>query len=211
MKIKYMVLPLEDDKLLFSLSTNIEDINSIYDDLTKCYKKELLYEKINESINNKKEFALMKIDIDYFKEFNQKYGHMFGDMILIDIAGILKTIIANNGFVARSGGDEFLLLIYTSNDYDTVHKLCSDIRFKISNLDGSNCVKNAKFTATVGCALYPLNGDNSAILLKKVDSALLRGKNKNRNCFIMYTKEKCGEVTLDDNNPIKEKNMDTYD
>ena len=211
MKIKYMVLPLEDDKLLFSLSINIEDINSIYDDLTKCYKKELLYEKINESINNKKEFALMKIDIDYFKEFNQKYGHMFGDMILIEIAGILKTIIANNGFVARSGGDEFLLLIYTPNDYDTVHKLCSDIRFKISNLDGSNCVKNAKFTATVACALYPLNGDNSAILLKKVDSALLRGKNKGKNCFIMYTKEKCGEVTLDDNNPIKEKNMDTYD
>ena len=208
--IKYKAMPLDDEKILFSLSTNMEEMTSKLDDLTKCYTKEVLYDKISKSIIDKKEFVLMKIDIDNFKSFNEIYGHMFGDMILIEIAGIIKAFIGNNGHVARIGGDDFLVLIYTNNDYDTVHELCAKLRKNISNLDGSNCVRNAKFTATIGCVLYPKDGDNRDLLLKKIDSALLRGKNKGKNCFIMYTEEKCGKVTLDDEEIYEEKNIDVY-
>lgn len=208
--IKYMAMPIENNQVLFSLSTNREEMVSSIDDLTKCLTKDIFYEKINESIAAKKEFVLMKIDIDDFSKFNETYGHMFGDMILIEIAGLIKKYILNNGYVARTGGDEFLVLIYSSNDYDTIHELCAKLRNQISSLDGSNCVKNAKFTATVGCALYPKDGDNADLLLKKVDSALIRGKGKGKNCFIIYNPDKCGPVTLEDNIKVKEIKMDEY-
>ena len=127
LSIKYKALPLEENKILFSLSTNVEELSPEIDDLTKCLTKKVLYEKIKESIKNKKEFVLMKIDIDDFKAFNELYGHMFGDMILIEVASIIKAYIANNGYVARIGGDEFLVLLYTTNDYDTVHELCAKL------------------------------------------------------------------------------------
>ncbi|MBR6071850.1 MAG: EAL domain-containing protein [Acholeplasmatales bacterium] len=207
--IKYKALPLDDEKVLFSISNNSEEMSSTFDDLTKCYTSNVLYDKIDKSIKDKKEFALMKIDIDSFKSFNEIYGHMFGDMILIEVAGIIKAFLGNNGYVARIGGDDFLVLVYTTNDYDTVHELCASLRIKISNLDGSNCVKNAKFTATMGCALYPKDGDTLNTLIKKVDSALLRGKNKGKNCFIMYTEEKCGKINLNDDLIIV-KDKDIY-
>ena len=208
--IKYKALPIENDEILFALSTNDDIRVSSIDVLTKCYTRDVLYDLVNRDIRNKKEFALMEIDIDKFKEFNELYGHMFGDMILIEIASLIKTFVGNNGYVARIGGDVFALLIYTTNDYDTVHEICTNLRTKIANLDGSNCVKNARFTATVGCALYPKDGINADILFKKVEAALARGKNKGKNCFIMYTTEKCGEIKLDDNKLAREMGIDTY-
>ncbi len=209
--IRFKVIPGSSNKIIITVTVNFDETTLILDDLTKCYSKDTFYEAMNKSIERKQEFVLMKIDIDDFKAFNEKYGHMFGDMILIEIGSIIKSTLNNNGYVARIGGDEFLVLLHISNDYDIVHEACRSLRLKISNLDGSNCVKNAKFTATIGAALYPQDADNSELLLKKVDSALLRGKGKGKNCFIMYTEEKCGKVTLDDKNEVKIKKIDTYD
>ena len=208
--IKYIGIPCINNKILFSVGLNVDDATLILDDLTKCYTEDTFYEKMNKSIENKQEFVVMKIDIDNFKSFNEKYGHMFGDMLLIEIGAIIKSSIINNGYVARVGGDVFLVLLHISNDYDKVHEACRALRFKISNLDGSNCVKNAKFTATIGAALYPQDADNGELLIKKVDSALARGKYKGRNCFVMYNEERCGKVTLDTKIDLDNKRMDTY-
>jgi len=208
--IVFKALPIDENRLLFSISNYIEETLSLYDDLTKCYTEKAFISKLQKTIESNKEFVLMKIDVDDFKEFNAKYGHMFGDMLLIEIASIIKATILNNGYVARVGGDQFLVLIYISNDYDMVHEACRSLRIKISTLDGSNCVKNAKFTATIGSSQFPKDGSNAELLLKKVDSALIRGKGKGKNCFIMYTEEKCGVVTLDDDIKYISKRMDTY-
>lgn len=208
--IKFNLIPANRNKILITANVNLDETTLILDDLTKCYSKDTLIDAMKESIERKQEFVLMKIDVDNFKAFNEKYGHMFGDMLLIEIGSIIKSSIIHNGYVARIGGDEFLVLLHISNDYDTVHEACRSLRLKISNLDGSNCVKNAKFTATIGAALYPKDADNMEILLKKVDSASTRGKLNGKNCFVMYTEEKCGKVTLDDKTLIKTKKMDTY-
>ena len=52
-----------------------------FDELTKCYKKEALYDKIKKAVDENKEFILLKIDIDDFTDFNNRFGHMLGDMI----------------------------------------------------------------------------------------------------------------------------------
>ena len=208
--IRFKAMPCDDNIILFSTHANVDEMPSTFDELTKCYNKDAFFRIIDNAIAKNKEFVLMKIDIDDFKSFNKKYGHMFGDMLLIEIAGIIKATILNEGYVARVGGDEFLVLLFISNDYDTVHEACRSLRLKISNLDGSNCVKNAKFTATIGAALFPKDADNANILLKKVDSALNRGKSKGKNCFVMYTLEKCGDVSTAVDNTLSVKKIDTY-
>ena len=187
----------------------LEDKN--YDELTKCYKKDALYEKIKEAVKEKREFILLKIDIDDFSLFNNRFGHMLGDMILIEISTLIKSIILNNGFVARTGGDEFTILLFMPNDYDMVRNFCVDLRFKISTIDGSECIQKSKFTATLGCAMYPRDGIDFDTLILKTNQSLIRGKNKGKNCSIIYNEEKCKEIVIEDDKLIRDEQIDTFD
>ncbi len=190
---------------------NYQSKDTSFDELTKCYKKEALYEKIEEAVNDKKEFILLKIDIDDFSDFNNRFGHMLGDMILIEISTLIKSIILNNGYVARTGGDEFTILLFMPNDYESVRSFCVDLRFKISTVDGSECIQKSKFTATLGCAMSPKDGNDIDTLISKTNKALFRGKNKGKNCSIIYDEEKHGEILIDDNKLLKDQVIDTYD
>lgn len=173
------------------------DINSTYssiDYLTKVLSREAMTQKINLALTKDTPFALLLIDIDNFKEFNDSYGHMYGDIVLVETASSIKKFIGNNGFIGRIGGDEFLVLMYVDNKYNALHEACSNIKKAINNVSNHN-IKKASITATVGCAAYPNDGTTYDILFKKIDVALYRGKRKGRNCFIIYDKDKCGEVS----------------
>ena len=194
-----------DDNVLFATSIMDDSHNEELDPLTRAYSKSFIVEKIKESIEQKKEFSLMLLDIDNFKLFNDSYGHMFGDIVLVEAAAAVNTVIKNNGYISRIGGDEFLVLYYVENDYDKVHQACKTIRDSITELSKNN-VKQAEITATMGCSSYPQDGDNYETLFRKADKALYRGKKKGRNCFIIYTLEKCGPLLSNEDN--KEKTMD---
>ncbi len=194
-----------ETNVLFAVSVNDESQNDELDPLTKSYSKSFIIEKIKEAIDSKKEFSLMIMDIDNFKLFNDTYGHMFGDIVLVETVASVNNVIAKNGFISRIGGDEFLILYYVDNDYDHVHYACKIIRDSITELSKNN-VKQAEITATIGCSSYPLDGDNYDVLFKKADKALYRGKKKGRNCFIIYDVNKCGEINENDDN--KEKTID---
>lgn len=185
----------DNDDVLLVIS-RIEDniTNSTYDYLTKVLSRESMVKKVNEALLDVKPFTLMIIDIDYFKQFNDSYGHMYGDIVLVEVASALKKYVSNNGYVGRIGGDEFLLLLYIDNDYEVVHDACSKIKKVINNISNHN-IKKASITATIGCALYPNDGNNYYTLFKKIDKALYRGKRKGRNCFIIYDEEKCGKIS----------------
>ena len=182
-----------------------------FDELTKCYKKEALYEKIKEAVDENKEFILLKIDIDDFADFNNRFGHMLGDMILIEISTLIKSIILNNGYVARTGGDEFTILLFMPNDYDAVRSFCVDLRFKISTIDGSGCVQKSQFTATLGCVMFPRDGADVDTLILKTNKSLIRGKNKGKNCSIIYNEEKCGDIVVEEEKLLNDQKIDTYD
>lgn len=194
-----------DDNVLFAISMSDESQNEELDPLTKCYSKPFIIEKIKEAIDAKREFSLMIIDIDNFKLFNDTYGHMFGDIVLVEAAAAVNNVIGKKGHISRIGGDEFLVLYFIDNEYDHVHEACKTIRDSITELSKNN-VKQAEITATIGCSSYPKDGDNYDTLFKKADKALYRGKKKGRNCFIMYTVEKCGEINDEDDS--REKSID---
>ena len=197
----------DSENVLFTIKQDDDLDLDIEDPLTRTYTKNFIIEKINEAIKEKKEFALMVLDIDNFKLFNDTYGHMFGDIVLVETAAAIKKFLTNNGYIARIGGDEFLVMVYVKNDYDLIHDACHDLRSAIQTLSSHN-VKQENITVTVGCTSYPKDGDNYNELFKKADKALYRGKRKGRNCFIIYTEEKCGIITDEEVN--KEKTIDRF-
>lgn len=190
----------EEGRVLVTIHDVEKTIIDRYDPTTKVLTKENIIKKVKQSIEENREFALMILDIDNFKLFNDSYGHMFGDVVLVETAASIKKFLGNDGFVGRLGGDEFMIIRYVGNDYNQVHKACKTIRDAVCNVSSHN-IKQTTITATVGCALYPQDAQNYETLFRKADIALFRGKNKGRNCFIIYDKEKCREIEERENLP----------
>ncbi len=194
-------LKFDDEHLIMIISEYTKNESESHDSLTKVYTREVMIQKVKEAMSKNEQFVLMIIDIDNFKLFNDTYGHMFGDIVLVETAASIKKFLGNRGFIGRIGGDEFLVLAYVENDYDMIHSACRDVRNAITNVSNHN-IKQTLITATVGCASFPKDATDYVTLFKKADKALYRGKRKGRNCFIIYDENKCGKITDEDSMEI---------
>ena len=153
---------------------------SSQDALTGLWDRAYTEKAVNTMLTQGIKGTLLMIDMDNFKAINDNYGHMFGDIVLVETAASIKKYIGNRGFVGRIGGDEFLLLLYLDNNYDLIHDACSAVRKAITNVSNHN-IKQAVITATVGCAAYPSDATDYNILFKKADKALYNVKENGRN------------------------------
>ena len=183
----------EDDKLMIAFSHPQTISSDEYDSLTKIYSYTGIVPKFQSAIESQRPFALMLLDLDEFSTFNESYGHMFGDIVLVEAAASLKKFVRSNGFVSRVSGDKFMILYYIEDNYDYVHNVCTLIRRAISDLQNHN-IKQESIKATMGCTTYPKDGDSFDVLYKKAQMALDRGKRKGRDCFIIYDVNKCGSL-----------------
>ncbi len=193
--IKYELKGLLDNDLFYLTFANMDQlpVDSL-DSVTKVYSRGVIIEKTKVEIQKRQPFALVILDIDNFKQFNDSYGHMFGDIILVETIAAIKKILGPRDFIGRIGGDEFLMLIHTpNNSFDEIHKVCSNIKNTIQELSYNN-IKQASVTVTLGCSVFPKDGIQYEMLFKKADKALYRGKRKGRNCFVIYSNEKCGAI-----------------
>ncbi len=188
---------INENEMLLILSDLEADYYSKNDSLTKLLTKDEIINKAKSFIDNNVNFLLMIIDIDNFKSFNDNFGHMFGDIVLVETAASLKKYLKNRGRKGRIGEDKFMVNIEHNDNYDEIHKVCTNVRAAIANISNHN-IKQVKITATVGCAHFPKDADNFDLLFNKADTALVRGKNKGRNCFIIFDESKCGVVHEDD-------------
>ncbi len=127
-----------------------------------------------------KPFALLFIDLDFFKNINERLGHALGDAVLIAVGERLRGCMETGDFVARLGGDEFALL----HPATTVTKLAEKILERLARpffLDG----QSLHITASLGIVLAPDHGRDSSHLLVHADLAMYRAKadGKARHCF----------------------------
>jgi diguanylate cyclase (GGDEF)-like protein len=127
-------------------------------------------------------FALVLIDLDRFKDVNDKLGHDVGDALLIASARRLQELTAGDGSVARLGGDEFAVLISDASDGQRVADFCQSI---IDNVAARLEVDGAEITATssVGFAVFPQDGAGQEALYKAADKALYAAKTGGRNTW----------------------------
>lgn len=169
------------------------------DPFTGLYNKRACEEYVVDSIalNDAKHY-LCVIDIDNFKSINDTYGHMYGDEVILKVSSVINSCINGRGIVGRFGGDEFF--IFTNHIPDEVHirSILTSIRQKIADVF-SNDEKHLRVTLSIGASLYPDDGKTYSELFDKSDKCLYLAKSKGKNRFIIYTKEKHGDMNDESN------------
>jgi diguanylate cyclase (GGDEF)-like protein/PAS domain S-box-containing protein len=163
---------------------------AFYDELTQLPNRRLFYDRIEMALasahRNHERMAVFFIDLDYFKDINDNFGHRVGDQLLQNIAKRLTDSIKEGDTVARLGGDEFTLLLTEIKELSHINKICERIIERIRqpyHIDGHAL----QITTSIGIAVYPEDGINETDLLKNADTAMYRAKDIGRNSFQLFT------------------------
>ncbi|MCM8764483.1 MAG: sensor domain-containing diguanylate cyclase [Candidatus Omnitrophica bacterium] len=159
---------------------------SIIDPLTHLYNRrhfQQCFEKIlKEAIEKKLSFSVAMCDIDNFKFYNDKNGHLAGDRVLRDIAGILHQNIKGSDIVARYGGEEFVM-VFPETKKEIAFRICDNIRRKVEEVKfpGEEFQPGGDLTISFGVSEFPSDGNNTDELIRKADTALYDAKEQGRN------------------------------
>lgn len=169
----------------------------VLDSLTRVIARKYILEYVEYLIKKDVPFTFAVVDIDNFKSINDKYGHLFGDVILKDISSALLEYVGEDGVVGRFGGDEFLVVYLKDTSYDGLKDFLKGLYDKTVFRRIFESEKGNLFlTGTAGCATYPYDAKTEKELFEKADKALYRGKIKGRNCYIIYVHEKHKDVDI---------------
>jgi diguanylate cyclase (GGDEF)-like protein len=126
--------------------------------------------------------SVMMIDIDHFKRFNDRHGHMAGDECLIAVAGVLSnTIVRAADMVARYGGEEFCAIL-PETTLDDATNFAEELRRRIEEIELDGFAETPRITASVGVAtIVPGDGQSPDELIRRADASLYIAKNEGRN------------------------------
>lgn len=178
--------------------------SSITDGLTQVYNhkyfQKMLMAELTRSIRYELKISLIMIDIDYFKDFNDKFGHQMGDEALVKVANYMKDLMRGDDIVARYGGEEFVIVL-PNTDLEGALIISERIRATIEE----NTKDELKITISAGVASYPesfMNMDTVNInerekkneLIRRADVALYTAKKRGRNKTLAY--ESYFDVTM---------------
>lgn len=157
-----------------------------HDDLTKLANRNLLEERLTQALHqharHHEKLALLFLDLDGFKEVNDRFGHHVGDELLMKVADVLNHCVRKSDTVARFGGDEFVILLTAMLDKDDAAIVAEKILLHLSTpLQLSAC--SAQVGASIGIALYPDNGTDSQQMMKAADSLMYQAKQQGKGCY----------------------------
>jgi diguanylate cyclase (GGDEF)-like protein/PAS domain S-box-containing protein len=132
--------------------------------------------------------ALLTVDIDHFKKVNDTYGHMAGDECLKQTAQRLKSRVRQVDTIARTGGEEFTIVIGGLKSREGAAKVCSELLklFTEPIVIGGHAMA---ITISIGVALYPLDGVEMDVLRKRSDQALYRAKREGRGRAVFASED----------------------
>ena len=160
---------------------------SLYDYLTKLPNRVLFYDRMKQEIayarRERKKFSLMFLDLDNFKEVNDKFGHDIGDQVLQGVAKRFRKLLRKTDTICRLGGDEFIILLPRlaqprENTVDVTRKIFSSLKEPF--LFGDNKIY---INTSIGIALYPDDGEEGEILIKSADKAMYLAKKEGPNNY----------------------------
>jgi diguanylate cyclase (GGDEF)-like protein len=152
------------------------------DELTGVGNYRALHERLAEEISRhrrrSREFALVLLDLDGFKQINEEHGHLEGDRLLAEIGTALQEEVRREDSVFRQGGDEFAVIVPetgTEEAEEVATRLCNRVRHRGFGSDGSRPV-----SAAAGIALFPADGLSGEELLGHADLDLFAAKRERR-------------------------------
>ncbi|TCP55838.1 PAS domain S-box-containing protein/diguanylate cyclase (GGDEF)-like protein [Tumebacillus sp. BK434] len=159
-----------------------------HDDLTGMPNRRMAFDVLNRAIQEAQDqeyyVAIMLLDLDRFKTYNDSLGHIFGDKMIKALGERLTAAFGGDVVAARLGGDEYTLIfprLDTINDVETrAQELCSLIEQPLLLLG-----HEVRLTASVGVALYPCEAQDAVSMLRNADTAMYRAK-EHGNSFCLY-------------------------
>ncbi|MBL1210934.1 diguanylate cyclase domain-containing protein [Geminocystis sp. GBBB08] len=166
--------------------------HAYHDSLTGLYKRNFFMNFLSKTLANAKRqkttVAIMFLDIDYFKEINDNYGHDVGDLFLQEFSQRLKNALRESDCLARWGGDEFVALLPDITSPNTLTIIIDRILKSIKKPFIYHQI-TLNTSTSIGIAIYPIHDENIDSLLKKADQALYTTKQNGRNGYTIYHQE----------------------
>ena len=173
-------LQIQQKKLIFQAK---------HDPLTSLPNRMFLMDRLSQSMKRAKRvdryLAVAFLDIDNFKIVNDAFGHDVGDLLLIEIASVLRGIVRATDTISRVSGDEFVLV---TDDLDSIEDNTSIIQKILDRFQEPFYIKNNPFNITfsIGISVYPNDAKDEHSLLKYADMAMYRAKNSGKNRYVYY-------------------------
>lgn len=164
------------------LNSKLKKIN-ILDPLTNIYNRGYLNKKLKESCENKEQISFIMMDIDCFKLYNDNYGHVKGDQVLVEVAKIINDVFKNDT-VFRYGGEEFSVI-----SYKTIDELIVDLDRLKSEIYNKNIVHeysivSDRVTLSIGLSNEKLDNESDlSKLIERADENLYKSKQNGRNKY----------------------------
>ncbi len=157
---------------------------AVTDSLTGLYNRkkldDILAEQFARFRRNHRPFAVLMLDLDYFKSINDKYGHVAGDQVLADVAAILKQSIRSIDYAARYGGEEFVLVL-AETAFDAAIDIAERIRSVVENRPTDASAERISITVSLGVARSREEDAGPEQALARADEALYQAKRSGRN------------------------------
>ncbi len=165
-------------------------LNAQSDSLTGTLNKRSLFNQLDIELERSKRYkenlAVLFIDLDGFKDFNDRHGHLLGDKLLYDITRIFKKCCRKVDIIGRFGGDEFVVIAPNTGagGAETLaKKICREVdAFRFFEENNDNFVK---ITCSIGVSLYAGEAIGSSDLLQMADRAMYDSKKSGKNCVTM--------------------------
>lgn len=197
-----------DEKILTMLANNFGvalershalkqlELQATTDELTKVFNYRYFIQRIGEEIERAlrydSNFTLFLLDLDYFKQVNDEYGHLAGNRVLKRVAAEIKNSTRNVDFVCRYGGEEFSIVLVETGMKEALYT-AERIRKNIESMTTNYEDAVINVTVSIGAVEFPNASKNYEKLINEVDKALYQAKSKGRNCIVHY-KEKAESV-----------------
>lgn len=163
--------------------------------LTGVLNKKTMEEKVTDALGELEgnyRCIFFMVDLDNFKNVNDKLGHIYGDKAIVDTANCLSEIFPNNAYIGRLGGDEFAVCAkYDAFDKESLTDYIKKKAEKICEVNRRTYVNGSvsvSISSSVGIAVAPDFGQDFETIYKMADKALYRSKNGGKNCYHIYQK-----------------------
>lgn len=177
---------LENVHLYRKIKERVEDLKELAntDEITGLYNQRKLAVDLDNIIKEhkelNKEFSVMFIDVDHFKDVNDNYGHVVGSQMLIEIGSVIKQLLRGSDLVYRYGGDEFVAIM-TKVKTEIVHKIALRVLKSVKAMDFP--LENGdiyKLSISIGIAEYPKNAKTAKEMIQFADEMMYESKKAGR-------------------------------
>ena len=170
-----------------------------FDTLTGLPNRILFMDRLNKAISiadrENRKLAVLFLDLDHFKEVNDKLGHEAGDQLLVEITERLNQNIRTSDTLSRFGGDEFVFVISNLDEQLNVTHVAQNLINTIQIPFNILC-NQLNVTSSIGIAIFPNDGKTAEILLRNADLAMYHSKETGRNSYKFYSPTMNEKATL---------------